>query len=144
MTQSFAAQVQNWSEKAKRNAELVVRGAAQDVAELASIPRDGIVRGAPFQVGVVPVDQGQLIGSLTVEINGGLTGTGNAASATPPDYSAALAGFEIGDVVQVAFSAPYARAIEYGANGVPGRFMVRGAVQQWQAVVDANAALFKD
>lgn len=141
---TFTAQVRNWSERAKRNAELVVRGATQDVAEIMSIPRDGLVRGAPFQVGVVPVDTGQLIGSLTVEIDGAEIGQGNMAAAMPPDYTAALAGMEIGDIVQVAFTAPYARFIEYGKGSVPGRFMVRNAVQQWQTVVDQNAALFQD
>ena len=141
---SFSAQVRGWSEKAKRNADLVVRASIQDTAEMMSVAKDGIVRGAPFELGVVPVDEGELIGSLTVTIGGAITGQGNSAAAAPPDYAAALVGFEMGDTVQVAFTAEHARPIEYGANGSPGRFMVREAVSQWQTIVDANAALFKD
>lgn len=137
MTANFVAQIRAFNEKATRNVGLVVLGAIQDVAELMSVPRDGIVRGAPFQEGVVPVDMGQLISSLVVDINGGVTGQG--AGEQPPDYSAALVGFEIGDTVTVAFTAPYARVIEYGKGAVPGRFSTRNAVQQWQTIADENA-----
>jgi hypothetical protein len=142
MAGNFTADVRNWTEKAKRNVDLVLRGSAQDVSELASIAKDGLVRGAPFEVGVVPVDQGQLIGSIVVEIDGAIVGSGSLGQA--PDYTAALAGFEAGEIMQLSFTAPYARIIEYGRQGVPGRFFVRNAAQQWPAIVEANAALFKD
>ncbi|BBU58510.1 hypothetical protein [Mameliella alba] len=157
MTQNFAASVKNWTEKAKRNVDVIVKQSAQDVARQMTQPKDGLVRGAPFETGVVPVDEGQLIGSVIVQVGGTLTGQGNAASAQPPDYASALAGFETGDTIIVGFTAPYAPMIEYGWSfgaddtnegtgdvDVPGRFMVRQAVQNWQAIVDANAGRFKD
>ena len=144
MTRNFAASVKAFSQKALRNADVIVKRSAQDVAREMTQPKDGLVRGAPFETGVVPVDEGQLIGSVIVQVGGALTGQGNATAETPPDYASALAGFDTGSTIIVGFTAPHAPLIEYGANGVPGRFMVRQAVQNWQAIVDANAARFKD
>ena len=71
------------------------------------------------------------------------------AGGAGPDFAAALAGFDLGEEIVVGFTAKHARPIEYGRTTstgrvVPGRFFVRGAVQQWQRVVEANAALFRD
>ena len=141
MVKSFSAQVRNWSEKAKRNARLVIADAAQGVFADMSQPQPSIKETGTFEVGKVPVDEGILIGSLFATLNGATTGQGQTA------YIGALAGFEIGDTVQFAFSAEYALPIEYGTDDFPGRFMVREAINGqggWQGRVDASAAKFKD
>lgn len=139
MSQKFVADVRAWTEKARRNAELVVRGSVQDVGELMSRRQPSVKdTGGSFQVGFVPVDTGQLIASQQVEVNGGVVASGAV------DYSAAVVGMDLGDVVQAVFTAPYARHVEYGTGRMAGRFYVRNAVQQWQTIVDQNAAQFKD
>lgn len=139
MSRAFVAQVRNWTNKAKRNSELVVRGSIQDVGELMSRRQPSVKdTGGSFQVGLVPVDTGQLIASQQVEVNGGVVASGVV------DYSAAVAGMDMGDTVKAVFTAPYARHVEYGTGRMAGRFYVRNAVQQWQTIVDQNAALFRD
>lgn len=155
MAGKFTASIEAWSEKALRNADLVVKQSAQDVGIAMTRPKDGIVRGAAFEEGVVPVDEGELINSVIVQVGGQTTGRGGNES--PPDFVAALAGIATGATILIGFTAPHARAIEYGFNPgddtdtdyqgdnqVPGRFMVRLAVQQWQAIVAANAARLRD
>lgn len=141
---TFSAQVKNWTEKAKRNAELVVRGSIQDVGELMSIRQASVKEtGGFFEIGKVPVDTGELIASQEVSINGGVVGVGDVS------YAALVAGIDLGDAFQAVFTAGHARPMEYGfttrsGTQVPGRFYVRNAVQQWPVIVDANAALFRD
>ncbi len=155
MAGSFTATIEGWSEKAIRNADLVVKQSAQDVGRAMTKPKDGLVRGAAFEEGIVPVDSGELINSVIVQVEGATTGRG--AGDQPPDFAAALAGIETGQTILIGFTADHARAIEYGFNpgddtdtdyegdnAVPGRFMVRLAVQQWQAIVATNAAKLKD
>lgn len=141
MAGTFAAQVRAWSEKAKRNAGLVVADAAQGVFRDMSVRQPSIKETGTFEIGKVPVDDGILIGSLFATLNGTQIGRGETA------YIAGLAGFELGDNVMFAFSADYAQAIEYGTVNFPGRFMVREAINGaggWQARVDASAAKFRD
>lgn len=142
MTKSFSASVKNWSDKAIRNAELIVKQSIQDVGEEMTQPKDGLVRGAPFEEGVVPVDEGELINSAFVDVGGVQTAKGGGSQ--PPSFTAALAGFKAGEFVIIGFTAPHARPIEYGKGNVPGRFFVRNAVQQWNGIVQRNAAKLKD
>lgn len=136
---NFSAQVRAWTEKAKRNADLVVKGSIADVGEVMVRRQAGVAQtGGSFKEGFVPVDTGELINSQQVEINGGVVAKG------PVDYSAAVVGMEIGDAVKAVFTAPHARAMEYGTSRFAGRFFVRNAVQQWQTIVDQNAAQFRD
>ena len=142
MTQSFSAQVRNWTEKAKRNAGLVVADAAQGVfADMSQRQPSVKETGGTFEIGKVPVDTGLLINSMLTTLNGGALGSG------PDAYIAGLAGFELGDSIVHAFTQEYASAIEYGTGNMPGRFMVREAINGaggWQARVDASAAKFQD
>lgn len=143
MATTFTAQVRGWTEKAKRNAELVVRGSVEDVGELMSRRQASVKEtGGAFSVGFVPVDTGELINSQEVSIDGSPV---HAPGVAPPDYSAIVAGLELGDSVEAVFTAPHARPVEYGVSGrFAGRFFVRNAVQQWQVIVDQNAAQFRD
>lgn len=136
---TFAAQIKDWSEKAKRNIDLVIKGSAQDVFELATRRQASVKEtGGSYVEGRVPVDTGELIGSQRLTINGSVVGTG------PVAYEAVIAGMKTGDVSVLAFTAAHARPMEYGTSRFGGRFFVRNAVQQWQRIVEMNAAQFKD
>ena len=135
---TFAAQVKGWTDKAKRNTGLIVADAAQGVFADMSRDQPSVKEtGGFFAIGAVPVDQSDLINSLFSTLNGSLKGQGQTA------YIAALADFEIGDVITHAFSVEYAPHIEYGTQHFEGRFMVREAINGeggWQARIDASAA----
>ena len=143
MTQSFSAQVRNWTEKAKRNAGLVVADAAQGVfADMSQRQPSVKETGGTFEIGKVPVDTGLLINSMLTTLDGGALGSG------PDAYIAGLAGFELGDSIVHAFTQEYASAIEYGtSNGIQGRVMVREAINGaggWQSRIDQAASKFVD
>lgn len=139
MAGTFTASVKDWSEKAKRNADLVVKRSIQDTAELMTRRQPSIKETGTYEEGKVPVDTGELINSQAVSINGGVAGQGDVS------YAAIMQGMELGDTFQAVFTAPHARPIEYGVTGkFPGRFYVREAVQQWQNTVAKNAAKLKD
>ncbi|MEL6100473.1 MAG: hypothetical protein AAFR68_04060, partial [Pseudomonadota bacterium] len=53
-------------------------------------------------------------------------------------YVLAIAGSEAGDVLAFGWTAAYAPFIEYGTSTIAPRAFVRGAVMQWQAIVDVN------
>ena len=147
MSLSFAAQVAAFSEKARRNASLVLREAAQTTFEAMTRRQPSASEtGGSFEVGKVPVDTGSLIGTSYLAVNGQRIGSGKVAKAqsTPPDFALGLAGVEVGDEIMAGFTAAYARAVEYGHGAVEGRFFVREAAAGWQRAVDAAAAKFKD
>lgn len=146
MAGTFTASIRGFSEKAKRNIELVVKQSAQDVFEIAQTPvgssavkpKKAKIGVAPFIEGRLPVDTGFLRNSFIATINGSQVSSGEDA------YVLAIASFELGDVIFGGWGASYALEVEYGANGVPPRFFMRGAAQQWQSIVNANAAKLRD
>lgn len=136
---TFVATIEAWTEKAKRNLDLVVRGSTQDVFELATRRQASVKQtGGLYKEGFVPVDTGELIASQRLEINGAQVAQGAAA------YEAVIFGMKAGDVSTLAFTAAHARPIEYGTSKFGGRFFIRNAVQQWQRIVEQNAAQFRD
>ncbi len=127
---SFTAQIASWSEKAKRNTELVIKKSAQDLFEDAQTPR---AKG-----GRMRVDTGELRNSFIAGLNGtsGLTG--------PDAYILAIANLKLGGVLFGGWTAPHARPREFGASGQQPDFFMRGAAQKWQSIVAENAAKLKD
>ncbi|MCT4369114.1 hypothetical protein CLG85_001650 [Yangia mangrovi] len=160
MTQNFAADVRRMTEKAKANMEFVFKASVQDVSEMMTRRQPSVKdTGGTFQEGYVPVDEGELINSVEVSVNGAITGQGG--NDAPPYFVASLGTLQLGGAAEVVFTAPHARPMEYGfrtrddngdgdsqyAGGdvdVPGRFFVRNAVQNWGVIVDQNARLFED
>lgn len=126
MTGSFTAQVRNWSEKAQRNTELVIKASAQEVFAIAQTPKS--------KGGNLPVKTGFLRNSLVAGLNGSTSLSG------PDSYVLAVADMEMGDVIFAGWTAEYALPQEYGTSKFPGNFFMRGAAQQWQAIVDRNAS----
>lgn len=128
MSQTFTAQVKNWTELTRKNMKYVAVSAIQDVLAAAQTPQLAIGAGAEgFEIGKIPVDTAELINSLTSE---GVTG--------PDSYITAIAGMELGDYLRFAWTAPHAMPMEMGftaKNGrqIPGRHFV-----------GANAAKFPE
>lgn len=142
MAGRFLADVTEWSDKALRNVDLVLKASAQDVGELMQVRQPSVTETGSFVEGKVPVDTGFLVGSLVASVNGGEVARGVKNDGLAME--AAVAGFEGGDTLEIAYTADYARQVEYGNGSMPGRFFVRSAVAKWEAIVAANAARFTD
>lgn len=144
----FVAEIRAWSEKAKRNLDLVARASAQEVFERASQRQPSVKEtGGTFEIGKVPVDTGFLIGTSEVRINGAPHSGGSGAreaSSLPPDFAAVIGSMKMGDTIEYVFTAPYARAVEYGTGKMAGRLFVRTAIKDWDIIVQAEAARFRD
>ncbi len=125
---TFAAQIKGFADLTKKNLEYVAVNAVQDVMEAAQTPQPGFGQGATtFEVGKIPVDTSAMINSLVSGADGAFGAPGAAS------YSVVLAGYELGDVMQFAWTAPYAIHVELGTSKMPGRHFV-----------GANAARFSD
>lgn len=139
MTVYHVSDIRKWTEKQKKNLEFIAADAIQEVSRLATRRQPGVGdTGGSYQEGLVPVDTGELINSYQLSVDGGVVGTGETS------HVALMAGFELGSVVQGAFTAPHARPMEYGVTGrFGGRFFVRNAVQQWSSIVRSSAEKFR-
>lgn len=85
--------------------------------------------------GRMPVDTSNLRNSFVIEINGAKVGEGGDS------YVLGINGFQIGDIVQGAWGAPYARARHYApASFGQGLGLWRDdAATRWQSIVRKNA-----
>lgn len=126
MTTAFQASVAAYIAQYKDRLERVFKASAQDVIAEAQTP---VARG-----GRMPVDTGFLRNSMVAGLNG------STALSGADSYVLAIAGADLGDSIFAGWTANYARHVEYGAQGRAGRFYMRGAAQQWQQIVDRNAA----
>lgn len=122
---TFSAQVNDYVRKYKERMEAVFKQSAQDLIAEAQTP---VAQG-----GNMPVDTGFLRNSLVSGLNGSTSLTG------ADSYVLAIAGAKLGDSIFAGWTANYARYVEYGARGRPGRFFMRGAAQNWQDIVTRNA-----
>lgn len=135
MAQYSWAQLPQWVAKVERIQTAVVKQATNDL--LAGIEiAPGITRGGGRQKGTVPRDLGTLAASLQSTLMGS-----SALSAGGQDSYALVAGaMEAGDVAQFTWgggAAPYAAAVHFGANGLPGTFWVDVAAGKWRGYVAA-------
>lgn len=85
--------------------------------------------------GSMPVDTANLRNSLVVEINGANAGKGGDA------FILGINRFQIGDIVQGAWTAPYAVARHYKPDsfGQGGGMWRDKAAAKWQTIVSKNA-----
>jgi hypothetical protein len=123
---TFTAQMKEFADLTKAKAELVFKQSAQDVFELAQTPK---AKG-----GNMPVDTGFLRNSLVSQLNG----QGNATGADA--YVLTIAGAKLGDSVFGGWTADYALHVEDGTSRMAGNFFAGNAAQQWQRIVELNAA----
>ena len=139
MTKTFAAQLKDFADLTKQNMKYVATQSIQDVLRAAQTTQPGVRQtGGSFEVGKIPVETSELVNSLTSE---GVTG--------PESYVTAIANMEIGDVLEFAWTAPYAHRIEAGFSGedslgrkyeVPGRFFVSTNAGKFSEFVAAREA----
>lgn len=135
---SFTAQLQDFEDLTERNLRYIAVNAISDVMEAAQTPQRGITKGATgFVEGKIPVAEAELINSLTSE---GIKGEAS--------YGVALAGFEVGDYMRFAWTAPHAMPMEVGfrtKNGrtVPGRHFVGKNAARFSEFVQKYAGMVR-
>lgn len=130
MAQSFAAQVSKWVQASEARMEAVLKASAQDVFEEALIPR---AKG-----GNLPVDTSFLRNSAKAQIGSMPSGPSTPVDGMPsaPDgqITLTLVRLKPGESVFLGFTANYAKYMEHRYG------FVRLAAQQWQQIVNKNAA----
>lgn len=142
MAKSFAAQVDAFKVNTLKKMRYVAVNAIQDVMEAAQTPQPGVERtGGTFIEGRIPVVTSELINSLT-------SGKGASGGAKGElSYTTALAGFQVGDRLTFAWTAPYALRIEAGFTGTdalgrrynqPGRHFVGRNAERFSEFVAAR------
>ena len=127
----------------KQQIRYIAINAIQDVVEAAQTPQPCVARtGGTFIEGRIPVVSSDLIQSLDTRINGKSSGVSDVS------YTAMLAGFDLGDQLQFAWTMPYALRIEKGYVGTDsagrkfnqaGRFFVGKNAARFSDFVDARA-----
>ena len=129
-TYSFTT-IPDWSLKAKKTADAVVSYATNDtISSIKIVP--GINRGGSRVKGTIPRDLGALASSLQSSLNGSTAISGATSFAFVAGQMTA------GDTARFAWGgnvAPYAEAVHYGANGVPGTYWIDVAAAGWQGYV---------
>lgn len=126
---SFTAQLADFEQMTLKNMRYVAAESIQDVMEAAQTPQRGIGQGATgFVEGKIPVDTSELINSLTSE---GVKGADS--------YTVAIAGYEVGDVMSFAWTAPHALAVEAGTSKMPGRHFVGKNARRFPEFVEKRA-----
>ena len=130
MVGTFEAQVSAFVAKTKQRVEAVFKASAQEVFSIAQTP---VAQG-----GNMPVDTGFLRNSLVAGLNGTTSLTG------PDSFVLAIASAELGDTIQGGWTANYARYVEYGTRGRPGRRFAGQAAAQWQAIVARQSAALQE
>ncbi|MEO1948482.1 hypothetical protein [Thioclava sp.] len=120
----------------------VVAEAVQDVMEAAMTPQLGVTKGGTMVEGKIPVAEGDLIASLRSYNGSSLSGEGEAS------YTAAVAGFELGDVMTFEWTSEYALRMEYGFVGEddlgrtynqPGRHYVGANIKKFPDLIAKHA-----
>lgn len=133
MAGSFSASVSDWVAKTEKRTEAVYKASVQRVIEAAQVP---VAAG-----GNMPVDTGFLRASLVVSL-----GMDVPAGREKPEAIAAfnytamqvdlvINGATINTPITAAWTANYARHVEYGARGRPGRKFRDLAAQRWPSIV---------
>ena len=126
MTTGIRAKIRMRTDKAWRNAELIMRQTVQDVIADAQRPT--------AQGGRMRVDTGFLRNSLATSLNG------STALSGPDGYILVVAGMKVTDTLTAGWTASYAAHREYGARGQSPDYFMRGAAQKFEAFARANVA----
>lgn len=137
MTGRHTASLRDAIRLTKQNIRYIAVNAIQDVVEAAQTPQPSVKRtGGTFIEGRIPVDDSVLINSLVTRMNG------RSTEGSETSYVVALGGFELGDELQFAWTAPYALRIEKGFTGTDSKG--RKFNQEGRHFVGKNAARFSD
>lgn len=130
---TFTAQLEAFEQLTKQNMRYVATESIQDVVEAAQTPQRGITKGATsFEVGKIPVAEAELINSLST----------NGGAPSEDSYVVAISGYEIGDSMTFAWTAPHAMRMEAGFTGTDS--LGREYDQPGRHFVGANARRFQE
>lgn len=123
----FTADIGRFTERTEANMRKIALASMLDLFNDAQNP---VAKG-----GSMPVDTANLRNSLVVEINGANAGKGGDA------FILGINRFQIGDIVQGAWTAPYAVARHYKPDsfGQGGGMWRDKAAAKWQTIVTKNA-----
>lgn len=130
----FSGQIDEWVMQTQQRMTAVLRESARRVIEEMQTPVN--------EGGNMPIDTGFLRASLVVVINGEPPPANRVSDGQRYMYNAAsvvleIAKFNAGDRLVAAYTADYARHVEYGSNGRAGRGFTRLASQNWGQIVNA-------
>lgn len=134
MAQNFAAKVDAWTKMVPERTEAVFKQSVQRVLSEAQYG------------GNMPIDTGFLRASLVVSIGADIPlQTIKPEGAGPFAYDDAgarltIEGANLDNVITAAWTATYARHVEYGARGRAGRRFLALSAQQWPRIVSEVAA----
>ncbi len=135
----FAAEIDEWVLATQQRLTAVLRESTKRV--IAEMQREGPSKKNPAgDGGNMPIDTGFLRASLVVVINGDPPPARRMSDGQKHLYNASaitleIAKFNAGDRLVAAYTASYARAVEYGAEGREGRGFSRLAAQRWKPIV---------
>ena len=136
---SFAASLDAFANKTVAQMEAVMKESVGDVLDIIQTPKSA--------GGRMPVDVGNLINSVASGLNGSFSGGGGgpdkSGAASAASIELTIAGMEIGDVAQFAWTAEYAMFQELGTSKMHGNHFVGSAAAEWPSIVEANAARVK-
>jgi hypothetical protein len=119
-----------WTRKSRKRLDAVVSQATNDlIADIEVVP--GINRGGGRKRGTIPRDTGMLAASLQSELHGSTALSGEGLDS----YVMVVGAMEAGDMARFSWGTSYARAVHYGANGVPGTFWIDVAAGKWPGYV---------
>lgn len=133
---SFSAQISHWVRETKERQTAVYRESAQRVFALAQTPV-GAGGNLPIQTGFL---RASLVINLGVEVPAQRERPDGGASPPPPDFAFTIAQADIATPITGYWTASYARHVEYGARGQPGRRFVGLAAQRWGSIVNEVCA----
>lgn len=142
MAGSFSAQVDAWVAKVPERQEAVFKAAVQEIVSIAQNP---VAAG-----GNMPVRDGFLRASITATLGGTIPlqttkpADGIAYSYNPAEVSLVIASADREDLITIAWTANYARHVEYGVRGRAGRRFLALAAQQWPRVVTEAATALRN
>lgn len=135
MTRYTFANLGKWAEKEKRTRDAIVRQATNDMITQASRTATGVTRGGSVREGYIPRALGTLAASLTSTLYGSTVLTQGEG-----DFSQVVGSMRAGDRAVFTWTAPYAKARNYGSRGQDGWHWVEGAANDWPVTFKLAAA----
>lgn len=139
-TRTLKAQVAAIVLKCKRRTEFVIRASPQDLAVMAQTPGPSVARPDNSKGGLLPVNIAFLRSTFAAKVGSMPIGPREAGDVSniadwQPPVALVLANLQIGDDLNMGWTAVYARPMEqrYG--------FMRAAADQWQTIVSKNVAL---
>ena len=135
MTRFSFANLGKWAEKEKRIRDAVVKQATNDMIVDASQTATGVSRGGSVKQGFVPRADGTLAASLVSTLHGS-----TAITQGEGEFSMVVGSMRAGDRAVFSWTAPHAKAKNWGSKGQQGWHWVEKAHNNWPATFKTAAA----